>query len=148
MKKITIIGADEISQVRTFRVGKGKYDLVIEGPEEMSVSDGYHTIEELYDHRIAIYISLCRMAQYAHLLELSNNPFTPPRKVWRSKLHSDGSSFDGWFILGIGEEKNQQITYHLPLEKWSDTEFAETLEKAPEWDGHTSSDVIGRLGLL
>lgn len=64
---------------------------------------------------------------------------------WRSKLHSDGTSFDGWFILGIGTERGKQMTYHLPLDRWNDTSFADTFDKAPEWDGHTPADVLERL---
>ena len=67
--------------------------------------------------------------------------------VWRSKNHSDGEpAFGGtWFVLGINKEKGKQITYHLPMSKWDETDFAETLEKAPEFDGHTSQDVLERL---
>lgn len=104
--------------------------------------DGYHTFDELYDHRIALFIKLC---QYL-LMDDSNYS-----GVWRSKIHHDGSSFDGWFIMGIGgrtPEECQQITYHLPNSRWDETDFAETLEKAPEWDGHTSDDVITRLKQL
>lgn len=64
---------------------------------------------------------------------------------WRSRLHHDGSAFDGWFIIGIGKEKGEQITYHLPERMWSDCDWAETLDRAPEWDGHTSADVLERL---
>lgn len=105
------------------------------------VSDGYHTIGELYDHRIMLYISLCKiLVDNYHSSDFANDP-----DVWRSKLHSDGSSYDGWFILGIGMEKGEQITYHIPIEKWNECEFAKTLENAPEWDGHTSADVLERL---
>ena len=41
-----------------------------------------------------------------------------------------------------------QITYHVPLERWNETEFARTLDKAPEWDEHTSDDVLQRLKKL
>lgn len=78
--------------------------------DEVEVSDGYHTFDELYDHELAF-----------------------------------GGS---WFVLGIGKEKGKQITYHLPLERWDETNFAYTLEKAPEWDGHTSDDVLERLKAL
>jgi hypothetical protein len=47
--------------------------------------------------------------------------------------------------MGIFIDKGSQITYHLPINRWEDTEWAETLEKAPEFDGHTSSDVLERL---
>ena len=108
--------------------------------ENLEVSDGYHTFDELYDHRITLYIALCK--------ELGNGSSSPYGHTWRSKVHSDDSSFDGWFILGIYKEKGKQITYHLPLEKWEQTNFAETLEKAPEWDGHTSQDVLERIAKL
>ncbi len=101
------------------------------------VSDGYHTFGELYEHRITLYIALCR--------EIRKNWND---RIWRSKIHSDGSNFEGWFILGIDKIKDGQITYHIPLERWEETEFAETLEKAPEWDGHTSQDVLKRIGNL
>lgn len=139
MKKITIIGADEaISSVCLLSAKKQDYE--ISGDKEMSVCDGYHTFDELYEHRITLFIALCR-AFY-------NDPqYQTGQKaqIWRSKLHSDGSSFNGWFILGIGKEKGKQITYHLPLSKLEETSFAEDLEKAPEWDGHTSNDVLERI---
>jgi len=100
-----------------------------------NTSDGYHTFKELYEHRITLYIALCRQWE-------SNI------SVWRSKLHSDGSSYESWFILGIDKQKDKQITYHLPNDKWNDTSFAETLEKAPEFDGHTSADVLKRISNL
>lgn len=98
--------------------------------------DGYHTFDELYEHRFALYIALCKLLQ---------EDLIP---VWRSKLHSDGTSFDGWFILGIGKIRGKQITYHLPLSKWEETNFAETRKKAPTFDGHTSDDVLVRIKRL
>ena len=68
--------------------------------------------------------------------------------AWRSKLHSDGSKFEGRFILGMNEEKGKQITYHLPLSKWKETDFAKTLKKSPEFDGHSSDDVLERIAKL
>ncbi len=68
--------------------------------------------------------------------------------MWRSKAHSDGTTYDGWFILGIAKAKGYQITYHLPMSEWENTEFAETLETAPEWDKHTSADVLERIKTL
>lgn len=101
------------------------------------ISDGYHTFNELYAHRHALYIALCRLHWARH-----------PDRVWRSQRHHDGSTYDGWFILGIEYEPGKQITYHLPLERWDETTWANTEKRAPEWDGHTSADVIYRLGKL
>lgn len=118
------------------------HDLVYQVDDLSKVSDGYHTIAELYDHRITLYIALCRGAHK----ELRPPEWGTP--VWRSKMHFDGTSYAGWFILGIFTVKGNQISYHLPLDRWEETNFAETLEQAPEWDGHTSADVLERLKSL
>ena len=100
------------------------------------VSDGYHTFGELYEHRAALFIALCKQLQ-------------GKLPVWRSELHHDGSLFEDVFIMGIGKEPGKQMSYHLgTVEWWGKTAFAETLEKAPEWDGHNSADVLARLLLL
>lgn len=114
------------------------------------ISDGYHTFEELYEHRIINYINTCL---YLHLLNSGTIKYVDvefPRlhQVWKSKVHSDGSVWDGWFLLGIDKEAGKQITYHLPIEYWNNVLWAETLNKAPEWDGHTSADVLERLKSL
>lgn len=111
-----------------------EHKLIRAEGENLEVSDGFHTFDELYDHRIALYIAVFM------LLRLHTNAH-----VWRSKLHCDGTSFEGWFILGIGEKKGEQITYHLPLERWDETAFAITFDHAPEWDGHTPEDVLNRI---
>ena len=101
------------------------------------VSDGYHTFSELYEHRITLFIALCRVGY-------SIGRAT----IWRSRKHSDGEICFGTgtqFLLGINKGKGKQITYHIPIEKWDKTDFAETLDKAPEFDGHTSEDVLKRL---
>lgn len=119
-----------------------KNQLEVEGKDFMQVSDDYHTMDELYHHRIVIYIALCK-SQHWQDVELGCSS-----RVWRSKLHSDGNAYDGWFILGIDKEAGKQITYHLPMSEWGQTEFAETLDKAPKFDGHTAEDVLLRLNLL
>lgn len=114
---------------------------------KVKISDGYHTFDELYDHRITLYIALCKSKQdWIYSPALRNmHPDGYSKKVWRSQLHSDGSNYDGWFILGINRKKGEQITYHIPNERWNQTEFAETIKKAPKFDGHTSQDVLERL---
>lgn len=102
------------------------------------ISDGYHSFGELYDHRFALFLALCRF--------IDDHPYSKP--VWKSKLHYDGSAYEGWFIVGIGEDKGKQISYHLPLSRWDECDFIQTIDKAPEWDGHTSADVLERLKSL
>lgn len=117
---------------------------------EECTCDGYHTFGELYEHRIALFITLCKFARTKIDADNINGVKMADisKEIWRSKLHSDGSSYDGWFILGINKEPGKQLTYHLPESKWEKTAFAETLEKAPEFDGHTSDDVLERLAKL
>lgn len=99
-------------------------------------SDGYHTFDQLYDHRITLFIALCSEVDAR----------TPTGFVWRSKLHSDGTMFPGWFIMGIGREPGQQITYHLPIGRWSETDWLGHEDaRAPEFDGHTDVEVLRRL---
>lgn len=113
-----------------------------------NTTDGFHTFKELYDHRITLFIALCKnFSKYN--CTYCEDVFGPKcHTVWRSKHHSDGSEMEGWYILGTGKEKGKQITYHLPLERWDETDFAETLDKAPEWDGHCPQDVLKRLKSL
>lgn len=118
-------------------------DLHLSG-KDLIVSDGYHTFDELYDHRITIFIELCRAYHKIELVK-GEKIVMLPRPIWRSKLHHDGSEFTGWFVLGINKKEGEQITYHLPLSRWEETDFAETLENAPVFDGHSSSDVLARL---
>ncbi len=92
-------------------------------------SDGYHTFNELYEHRHILFLAL-----------LSANK----DKAWRSKLHDDGSFLDGWFIAGLKTDLGQ-ATYHLPLRMWGDFSNIQELEHAPKWDGHTSEDVLTRI---
>lgn len=102
------------------------------------ISDGYHTFGELYEHRMVLFIALCRNGYFR--VKSSNDGY-----VWRSKRHSDGSQWDGWFIMGINKGAGEQITYHLPMSKWEETDFATEIEEAPRFDGHTSNDVLKRI---
>lgn len=101
--------------------------------ESNSISDGYHTFGELYAHRTALYVKLCKL-----IYETNKLP------VWRSVHNDMGHMEKGWFILGVSKTHQCIITYHVPIEYWDETHFAETLDRAL-FDGHTSSDVLARL---
>ncbi len=137
MKKFTIKKALKATDIGDEDVKLTGFE--IEGPEEMTASDGYHTFDELYDHRITLFIALCRW------MSLEPKHFEMP---WRSNYHSDGKLCFGTgtqFVMGIGKENGKQISYHIPNERWHETDFAETLKRSPEWDGHTSADVLERI---
>ena len=152
MKKITITKVSRATDIGDENPRFTGFEL--EGTEEMEASDGYHTFGELYENRITLFIALCKKVNQEDETKKALKAFKEGfafdrsgwiRKVWRSKIHSDGSSYDGWFILGINKDKGSQITYHLPLSRWGETTFAETLDKAPEFDGHTNQDVLERI---
>jgi len=93
--------------------------------------DGYHTFDELYAHRVELFITLCRNIKKT--------------KSWKSKKHSDGTQWKDWFIMGIETAPGRQITYHIPIAKWKETNFVISMPRAPKFDGHTSNDVLKRL---
>lgn len=97
--------------------------------EKGEISDGYHTFNELYEHRHALFMNLMGFCD-----------------SWKSTLHADGTMFsDGWFIAGLSLPNSKKpITYHLPIKYWNICP-GRCLERAPEWDGHTSADVVSRL---
>jgi hypothetical protein len=97
--------------------------------ETGSISDGYHTFDELYEHRFFLYLAFLRAC---------------PLVAWKSRYHADGTMYDGWFIVGA-ELPDGQISYHLPLRLWELTHFLEEVPCAPAWDGHTADDVLKRL---
>ncbi len=146
MKKITITNA--LSKTIKER-HSGTQDIFAEGMDQeqdeqnyMDASDGYHTFTELYEHRIILFMTLCRYF-------IQGKASYDSRNVWCSLFHSDGSCYEGWFIMGIGKEKGNQITYHIPMRYWTQAKkHAEVLEKAPEFDGHKSHDVIKRIAEL
>lgn len=115
-------------------------------PEPGQISDGYHTFNDLYAHRNTLLIgwmnTLVLLQPYFD--SIANQVGAVSSGLpWKSKLHHDGTSYEGWFIAGM-DVGSKSITYHLPISDW-DLLKAEELERAPEWDGHTSADVLQRL---
>ena len=100
------------------------------------VSDGYHTFDELYEHRHALFLALL------YLLRAEGHR----ESCWMSKLHEDGTSMKGWFVAGA-HLPTGDVTYHLPIRLWKVAIKGgiPVLPKAPPFDGHTSTDVIARL---
>ena len=85
-------------------------------------SDGYHTFNELYDHRVLLWINLC--------LQNANNCYVVEEH------------YDGWFLLGMETEKGQ-ISYHCPNKYLYLVNHIE--RRQPIFDGHSSKDVLSRL---
>lgn len=139
IKKFSFAEVDAPKEVFGFLKIPHEHRLIRAEGEELEVSDGYHTFDELYEHRYALFIAL----QSAYC-RISEEWGYEGNETWKSKLHHDGTMFEGMFIAGIFVDEGQQITYHLPLSYWDET-YGKILEKAPKWDGHTSDEVIQRL---
>ena len=95
-------------------------------------SDGYHTFNELYHHRAVLFSVIVR---------------DHPGLAWKSKLHHDGTMYDGMFIVGI-ETPQGQATYHYDIDPYWEMFDCKELERAPEWDGHTPDQAIERIATL
>jgi hypothetical protein len=97
------------------------------------ISDGYHTFDELYEHRFELWMAICRNLRR-------------DIAVYKSRVQSDGTSYPGWFLLAMGTKAGSQISYHLPNRLWDACDFEEMMP--PPFDGHTSADVLERLRTL
>ena len=107
MRKFLVDGLNE------FEVKDGdKMDLWAE-----NVGDGYHTMHELYQHRMALNIAL-----FNSLNELYGrcglNLFVP--KVYKSKNHHPACDpmFEGYFIVFAVGRDGIWTSYHYKLEHW------------------------------
>lgn len=100
------------------------------------ISDGYHSFNELYQHRSILFMSLVKLALKD---QTSFNAF-------KSEKHSDGTGYPGMFLLIlVNLHSKEQVSYHFDKEPYWDMCPGEEVEKAPEWDGHSSEDVLTRL---
>ncbi|WP_447875185.1 Sas10/Utp3/C1D family protein [Serratia fonticola] len=99
-------------------------------PKDMGeVSDGYHTFNELYTHRVRLFTTLMR----AH-----------PDKSWFSHRNHEGIGEEGWILAGIDTPAGT-VTYHLPVSEIPNLPPIFALDCGKEWDGHTPDDVLVRL---
>lgn len=109
-------------------------DMRATGGDSMQVTDGFHTMDELYEFR-KIYNAV-----------LFNEWAAQGRyNVQKSIRHADGNECfgGGWFIV-VATLPSGQISNHYELKDWDLFQCAE-VNQAPEWDGHTSQDVLERL---
>lgn len=116
------------------------------------ISDWYHTFGELYKHRIHLFIALCKSKYIIENMSKNNAEsfdtiYTRFFTIQKSKKHNDWSEFEWWFIIQL-ETPRWQISYHLPNKYWGKCDFIKTVDKANEWDWHTSDDVLERLLLI
>jgi hypothetical protein len=96
-----------------------------------NLSDGSHSFNELYYQREVLFSYV-----------LKNNPSIS----WRSKKQRDGNMPNGFFLCGI-DTPDGQFTYHYKLDTWNLFDGVKEIDMAPEYDGHTSKDVVRILSI-
>lgn len=93
-------------------------------------SDGYHTFDELYEHRNALFCYAIRQGAFHAVDAIKNH-------------------YKGWDLLIAWLEDGDisQISYHLPkrLRRLWENSNNVIVETRNSWDGHTSKQVIRRL---
>lgn len=95
------------------------------------ISDGHHTFEELYYHRIILFCTICNLF---------------PELLWKSKKHFDEENdpmFNDSFIAGINTPKGI-ATYHIKTKYWELFDIPE-IDRAPKYDKYSPSEVIDRV---
>jgi hypothetical protein len=110
----------------------------------LEVSDGFHTMHELYEHRMALNIALFHSwhtSIYSSEFDRRSNIL-----VMKSKLHADGTMFEGYFIV-MAITPAGQISYHYKLKHWDKFRIPEVARTLP-WDGHGTKEVLERLAQL
>jgi len=117
--------------IRTFHINNRIKKYKKDGWSSKGISDGWHTFNDLYYHRMILFLAL----QLAH-----------KDKSWKSKKHYDGSMFDDSFIVGIKTNEGD-YTYHYNLKYWSFFENIKEIDKAPKYDGHNPEDIDRLLSL-
>lgn len=88
-----------------------------------NTSDGYHTFNELYEHRNLLFINLCLTM--------------PDKACW-------GPGYAGWPVLFL-ELSSGQISYHIQERFLPLLDDKIRYDPDYEWDKHRSATVIGRL---
>jgi hypothetical protein len=106
------------------------------------LSDGSHSYGELYDHRSILFMSLLAVLERVELSSFGERQF----KITKSHFHADGAGYENYFLaMVINLKTGEQISYHLDTNEYWGMCPGEEVEPAPEWDGHTSNDVVTRL---
>jgi hypothetical protein len=106
-----------------------RFEFIVDNLSQ--ISDGSHTFDELYFHRMTLFAVICNT--YSNL-------------AWKSRLHEDGTMFDDYFIVGIKTPEGE-YSYHYHKDYWDKFNVQE-LPNAPHWDGHKPEDVVRLMSLL
>jgi len=92
------------------------------------ISDGFHTFDELYEHRCLLFLNLCLQSP---------------------QLCCYKQDYDEWFCLYM-DSTCGQLSYHIPNKYLPliEGKIGAIVKELDHWDGHTSAQVIERLQKL
>ena len=131
---------DQVQHKRVLTIDQALKDIqnrIIEAKEHNahigSISDGYHTFDELYHHRALLFASLC-MTTFKDC-------------AWKSLLHEDPNEpmYNGMFIVGV-DTPYGQASYHYDIDPyWIHFKGIKERPRAPKFDGHTPAEAIERI---
>ena len=113
------------------KVNEYLQELKAVGENIKAVSDTHHTFQELYDERVALFCALCN---------------TSPQSAWKAKKHfaeETDPMYGGCFICGLNTPEGI-VSFHFKMKHWADFKIPE-LDRAPQYEGYTSKEVISRL---
>ena len=103
------------------------------------MSDGYHTLNELYRYRMLYNAALIKAIRLWHMSSLSpDNGDAFAVQTGKSRRHHDGTEpfGGGWFVVWVTLPDGSVTFNHYPMEYW-DLSNADEYDTAPEWDGST-----------
>jgi len=102
-----------------------------------SISDGFHTFDELYEFRLL---------SHAFAVRTWSSAGYPVVRSWN---HHDGGPClgGGWFIV-VAHLPTGQVSNHYRAADWRLFDGVPEVAAAPVWDGHSSSDVAVRMRAL
>ena len=129
-----IIHTDEMKPYITEEELKEDYEYEKTSGEGHQLADDYHTMSELYFHRMLLFVTILKLAKEKGY------------KLYKSRLHHDCSKIEGYFIVGVITPEGQ-YAYHYNLKYWEYFNFVNEWERAPEWDGIKANDLHRLLSL-
>jgi hypothetical protein len=97
-------------------------------------SDGYHTFNELYEHRTILFACLCNMVKDYKSV------------CYKAKKHADGTGYEDMFLACIKTPEGD-YSYHCDMKYW-DLFKIEAREFADPWDGHQPKDIMRLFSIL
>lgn len=101
--KIAQMFIDQTKELNLFNIGE--------------LSDGYHTFNELYYHRMKLFSVICKQNKEI---------------AWRSLKHYDGTMYDDYFIVGLSLPEGN-FSYHYELKYWDLFDEIKEIPNSPEW---------------